>query len=370
VPEPRRKARQRQTKPKRARSKKQTTGSKRFNYDVDDPPCMNFEGIREFLGHSPLPRKTAKIWNTFDKVWDLYWGKDDSNIKRGSGWTQKYRQGYHKALDLLFVSDGSDSSDSLSGLLTKELRTLFEYYCTCIPATCPGRWIAPNGGSQDTATWLAFLRDGTQDGHATSPDEHPNEDNSWAWIRRSFKWDQMFKICARDVVVLEEIEELIRKRRILRFRCYDGSHRELTYFQDDELAQISAGELRKAREKRRRELERLNAESLKPRIMLQELARAKKLEEKRRMDDELRELNEELIRKRMRARHREEEERQSRWQRNYRVIKERFTPLQIFQRKFPRGRPSNSSSDDDSDNPLSFRNVRKAVKRGRWEMEN
>jgi len=247
---------------------------------------------------------------------------------------------------------------------------LFEYCCTCVPATCPSKWIAPNGGCKDTATWLAFLRDGTQDGYAASPDEHPDEDNSWAWIRRSFKWDRMFSICVRDVVVFEEIEELRRQRRTLRCRCYDGSHGELAYYQDDESAQRSAGELRNARENRQHQLERLNAENLEPRIVLQELTRAKELEEKKRMDEEMREFNEKLSRYRMRARQRQEKERRNRWQESYWVVKEYYTPLQIFQRKFPGGCPSKSSSDDDSDNPLSFRNVRKAVKRGWWEMES
>ena len=167
MPEPRRRTRQRQNKPKRTRKKKRTN-HRRFNYDVDDPPCMNFRGVSEFLGQLPLSRKTAITWNTFDKVFDLYWDRDDSNIKRGSGWNQKYRQGYHKALDLLSESNCSDSFESLSDRLAEKVRTLFEYYCLCVPATCPGRWIAPNGGSHDIATWLAFLRDGTQDGNATS----------------------------------------------------------------------------------------------------------------------------------------------------------------------------------------------------------
>lgn len=341
---------------------------KRFNYDINDPPCMDFRGISEFLGQFPLSRKTAIIWNTFDKVFDLYWGRDDSNIKRSSGWNQKYRQGYHKALDLLSESNYSDSSESLSGRLAEKVRTLFEYYCTCIPATCPGRWIAPNGGSHDTATWLAFRRDGTQDGNVISPDEYPYQDNSWAWIRRSFKWDRMFSLSVRDIIMIEEIEELIAQRRIMQFRSYDNSQKELAHYQNDESARISAAELRNAKADRRHQIERENAKS-KPHIILQEIESAKQLERKRRIDEETREISEECIHRIKRARKREEEEKRVRAQESYQIVKKHFTPIQIFQRKFPLGR-SLSKDDGDDDGPLSFDNLCKAVKRGWWGIED
>ena len=170
--------------------------------------------------------------------------------------------------------------------------------------------------------------------------------------------------------MIEKIEELIGQRRILQFPSYNGSQRELTYYQDDQSAQTSAAELRNAREDRRRQLERENAKP-KPHIILQEMKRAKELEKKRTIDEDKRELREKLIRVVKRNRNREEEEKRVRQQESYRIVKERFTPAQIFRRKFPHGRPLNPSSEDYNDNdPFNFRNLRKAVKRGWWETEN
>jgi hypothetical protein len=281
---PYQRTRQRQNRPKRAR-KKRRMNHKRFNYDVDDPPCMSFQGVSEFLGDSPLPRKTALKWNSFQKIFDLLWERDDPDIKRGSGWGQRYRQGYHKALEMLYECDSDGSPESLSGRLREKVRTSFEYYCPCFPATCIDKWIAPSGRS---ATWLAFRRDGSQDGDATSLDECLEQDNSWTWIRRSIKWDRMFNRPVRDIVVVEEIEQLIRQRRMLRFRSYDGTLRELPYYQDDRDAHNSATELRSARENRRRQLERRNPGGPKPHAILQRLMSAKGSEEKRRITEESR----------------------------------------------------------------------------------
>ena len=356
--EQRRPKRQRKSKPKWVRRR-------RFHYNVDDPPCMTFRGIVGFLGEQPLLRKTATTWSMFDKIFDLLWGRDDPAIKRGGGWTQRYRQGYHRALDLLFDPDcSSDSPDSLSHRLSEKVRTMFEYHCTCFPATSLSKWIAPCGGS---IAWLAFRRDGSQDGHATSPDEYPENDNSWAWIRMSFKRDRMFSVSVRDIVMTEAIEELIAQRRIRRFQSYDGGQRTLYFYQDDQSARASVAELKSAKEQRRRKLERENAKP-KPYIVLQEVMRARELENQRRCAEEARELRESSIRSIKRIKMREEEERRVEAQENYRMIKERFTPAQIFHRKFPRGRQSTTNSEDVS-GPLSFHNLRKAVKRGWWQME-
>jgi len=366
----------------------------RFNYDLNEIPCMNFRGISKFLGKPPLARKTAKTWNTFNKVFGLYWSRDD----KGSGRTQKYHRGYLKVLDLLSEIDGMDSPNSLSNRLIKKIRTLVEYYCSCLPATSQSRLIAPIGSSM---AWLAFCRDGRQDGHAESPDSHPEQDNSWARIRMSFKCDRMFSLSAREVVEIETIEQLIAQRRIVQFRSYDGTHKELTSYQDDQSARTTAAEIRNARENQKRQRERSKAEDSKPHLILQGRMRARELEEERKiakearkfarehepyayfqqlkrarelggqknMDEEKRELQERLIRNAKRARKVEEEEKQLRAQKNYRIIRERFTPAQIFQRKFPQGRPSKLDGEDDSDDPLGFRNLRKAAKRGRWEIE-
>jgi hypothetical protein len=326
---------------------------------------MTFQGISEFLGESPLPRRTATTWNTFDKVFDLLWDRDDPAIKKGCGWIQRYRQGYHRTLDLLFEIDrSSDSPESLSYRLKGKIRTLFEYHCPCVLATSVSKWIAPYGRS---LAWLAFCRDGRQDGYATSPDEHPEEDNSWAWIRMSFKRDRMFSLSARDIVVIEEIEELMRQRRVLQFRSYDDNQKELVYYQTDESARISTAELRNAKENRRRQIERENAKS-KPHIILQELENAKQLERKRRIDEETREINDISILRVKRARKREDEEKRIRAQESYQIVKKHFTPTQIFQRKFPLGR--SLGKDDDDDDPLSFDNLCKAVKRGWWGLED
>ena len=326
---------------------------------------MTFQGISGFLGEPPLLRKTATTWTTFDKVFSLLWGRDDPAIKRGCGWTQRYRQAYHRALDLLFDPDrSSDSTESLSHRLREKVRVVFEYHCPCIPATSIGKWMAPY---ERSIAWLAFRRDGSQDSHATSPDEHPENDNSWARIRMSFKWDRMFSISARDVVVSEVIQELIVQRRIGQFRSYDGSQRVLYFYQDDQSARASATEIRNAREHRRHRLERENAKP-KPHIILQEMKRALELENQRRIAKVSREFMERSIHPVERAQKRAEEEKRIRQQERYRIIKKRFTPIQIFQRMFPQGRPSSTNSEDAS-SPFSFCNVRKAIKRGYWEME-
>jgi len=326
---------------------------------------MTFEDVSNFLGEEPLSRKKATIWNTFEKVFQLHWCP---NIKRRSGGNQKYRQGLLKVLDLLVeIDDDGDSPESLTRLFKEMLRTSVEYYFTCLPATCPATWIAPNG-SHDTATWLAFLRDGTQDGSATSPDKILNEDNSWAWIRMSIKRDRMFDLSARNVVKLEIIEQLKAERRTRRFQSYDGRQRDLVFYQDDESVRISEAEIRKTRKDRRRRHERKKAE-LQGRILsYKQIENAKRLENERRIAEKDREERERWIHIQERAREREEREKRVRKQENYRIVKRCFTPSQVFQRKYPDGRPpKHPRSEDDDDDPLCYHNLRKAVKRGRWE---
>src|SRR5215471_10420337 len=131
----------RKDKPKHIRNKTQAK-SRRLNYYVDNPLSLNFRDVCEFLGEPPLCRKTATTWNTLNKIFNLYWGSDNANIKRGSGWKQKYRQAYQKVLDMLIeIDDGS-----LIRRFKEKHRTSFEYYCTCLPATSLAKWIAPNGG--------------------------------------------------------------------------------------------------------------------------------------------------------------------------------------------------------------------------------
>ena len=236
----------RQKKFKHTRDQKKRK-PRRFNYDGADLLSLNFRAVCEFLGELPLCRKRATTWNTFDKVFDLYWGLDNSNVKRLSGWNQKYRQAYQKTLDMMVEVDAGDQSQELSCRFKEKVRTAFEYYCPCLPATSPTRWISPNGGSHDKATWLAFRPDGTQDGYAVSPDEDPEEDSSWAWIRPSIKQDQTFYLSMHEVVTIETIEQLIAQRRIRRFPSYDGSWRELPVYQDDESAQRLATEIKNAK---------------------------------------------------------------------------------------------------------------------------
>ena len=329
---------------------------------------MTFEDVSDFLGEEPLSRKKATIWNTFEKVFQLHWGP---NIKRRSGGNQKYRQGLLKVLDLLVeIDDDGDSPESLTRLFKEMLRTSVEYYFTCLPATCPATWIAPNG-SHDTATWLAFLRDGTQDGSATSPDKILNEDNSWAWIRMSIKRDRMFGLSARDVVEIETIGQLRAQRRIGRFQSYDGSQRDLIFYQDDESAEISTTEIREARDDRLRRHEQKKAQFRRRILSCKRIEKAKRLEEERRIAEKDKEDRERWIRIKQRIREREEREKQVHKQEHYRVIKECFTPSQVFQRKYSNGRPPKyPRSEDDDDDPLGYRNLRKAVKRGRWETED
>lgn len=368
MPEPRRRTRTRKDKPKHLRNKKQEK-PRRFNYNIDDPLCLNFRDVSEFLGEPPLCRKTATKWDTFDKIFDLYWGSDNPNIKRRSGWNQKYRQGYQKILDMLIEIDDRDLSESLIHRFKQKLRTSFEYHCPCAPATSPTKWIAPNGGSHDRATWLAFRPDGSQEGYATSPDEDPEADNSWTRFRRSIKWDRMFGLSARDVVMLETIEQLTAQRRIARFRSYDGNRRDLISYQDDESARSAAAEVRNAKEDRRRRIERKEIEFRERCLSYNQAMKAKQLEEEKRMIEENREWTERCIRIKQHAREREKREDRVRRQDNYRVIKQHYTPVDISQRKYPNGRPSKHphNDEDDDNDPLNYHNLRKAVKRGRWE---
>lgn len=356
----------RRNKPKGSRNKKQGK-QKRFNYNVDDPPCLNFQGVCEFLGEVPLSRKKATVWNTFDKVFDLYWGSDDSNIKRRTGWNQKYRLAYQKVLEMLVEIDDPDSAEFLSRRFGEKVKALFEYYCPCIPATCPATWIAPNGGSRDTATWLAFRQDGTQDGDATLPDELSEQENSWTRIRRSIKLDQMFCLSVRDVIVIERIEELMVQRRIMRFRSYDGGQRELIFYQDDESAQRSTAELRNARANRQRRIQEMETEFRKPFRPFKQILRANKLEEERQATEDVREWDKRRSRNEQCTREKKKREERIRKDESLRIIKEHFTPLQIFERTFANGRPPKRSRSDDDD-PLSYANLRKAVKKGTWEM--
>ena len=325
---------------------------------------MTFEDVSNFLGEEPLSRKKATIWNTFEKVFQLHWG---SNIKKRSGGNQKYRQGLLKVLDLLVeIDDDGDSPESLTRRFKEMLRTSVEYYFTCLPATCPATWIAPNG-SHDTATWLAFLRDGTQDGSATSPDKILNEDNSWARIRMSIKRDRMFGLSARNVVELEMIEQLKAQRRARRFQSYDGSQRDLVFYQDDESVRISEAEIRKTRKDRRRRHERKKAELHGRILSYKRIERANRLENERRIAEKDSEERERWIHIQERAREREEREKRVRKQENYRIVKRCFTPSQVFQRKYPDGRPPKHPRSEDDDDPLCYHNLRKAAKRGRWD---
>jgi hypothetical protein len=330
---------------------------------------LTFRGVNDFLGEAPLCRKTAIVWNTFEKVYDLYWGSDNSNIKRRSGWNQKYRQALSKILDMLIEIDDNDSQESLSHRFSEKLTTSFEYHCPCVPATSPAKWIAPNGGSHDKATWLAFRKDGTQDGDAMSVDEYPEQDNSWTQIRISIKRDRMFGLSARDVVMPEIIEQLMAQRRIKRFHSYDDNWRDLISYQDDESARNSAAEISNAMEDRRCRIKQNKIETRKRILAFRALEGKRQLEIERKIAEEYREWNERYISFKQRDRERKEREERIRKEKNYRIIKRSHTPSRIFQLKYPTGRQSKHSCNEYDDDPLSYHNLRKAVKRGRWETD-
>lgn len=332
--EQRQRTRHRKNKPKRGR-KKIPEKPKRFNYDLDNPPCMTFRGVCEFLGESPLLRKKARVWNTFDKVFDLYWGSDDSDIKRRSGWNQKYRQGLRKAEEMLVeIDEGGNSPESLVYSFREMLKTEFEFYFPCLPASSSAKWIAPNGGSQNTATWLAFCRNGTQDSYAKPPDEDLDGDHSWTWNRMTIKWDRMFHLSARDIVKPEMMEELSDQRQIGRFKSYDSSQRDFVYYQDEESGQKSFAELKRISKERQQRRKRKNIENRKRQLAFEKDTRPKRSAEENALFEKKRRLLETVNRLIKKNKTKEQEEKRIQAPKNYRILKEHLTPAKVYQRMF------------------------------------
>lgn len=98
--------------------------------------------------------------------------------------------------------------------------------------------------------------------------------------------------------------------------------------------------------------------------------RVKQLQEERRIEEENRKWRERWVCLKQHAQDRNEREKDVHKQENYRIIKQHYMLSQIFQWKYPNGKASKHVlREDDEDDPLSYHNLCKAVKRERWETE-
>lgn len=197
---------------------------------------MTFDDISKFLGETPISRKRATCWNSFNLIYDLLWSPSFDHKRK---WKQKYLQGFHKILEMLI--EVPDSSGDLKNEFLEKVRTLFEYYCPCIPATSMNRWLAPDG-SKNRLAWLSFDKSGNQEWNALLYPYNvdrgkcaiPISGSSWTFVHRPIHWDAVYKTSAELIGTMGDLRDaLIEKKGVLNFRSYDNQYKQMIFYENE-----------------------------------------------------------------------------------------------------------------------------------------